>query len=102
MASLFQLSVYLVLFYLTLTLAFDPPTPQIPLIHRPHDHKHNVSLHLFNSLEELSRLIDISYCVGTTSPGIHPPFLCASRCDDFPEFSLVTVPSPPPVTPPSF
>jgi hypothetical protein len=47
----------------------------------------NVSLKLFAELEELSRIVDISYCVGTT--GISKPFKCASRCNDFPEFELV-------------
>lgn len=49
----------------------------------------NVSQYLFNSLEELSRLVDISYCVGTT--GVQRPFQCLSRCDDFPDFELLTV-----------
>src|SRR6476469_9702768 len=47
----------------------------------------NLSIKLFAELEELSRLVDISYCVGIT--GISKPFQCASRCDDFPEFELV-------------
>jgi len=49
----------------------------------------NVSAKLFYELEELSRIVDISYCVGTT--GILKPFLCASRCQEFPDFELVTV-----------
>lgn len=49
----------------------------------------HVSQDLFNSLEESSRLVDISYCVGTT--GIQRPFQCLSRCDDFPDFELLTV-----------
>ncbi len=48
----------------------------------------NVSQSLFNSLEELARLVDISYCVGST--GIHQPFSCLSRCSDFQGFELVT------------
>jgi hypothetical protein len=47
----------------------------------------NVSIELFAELEELARIVDISYCVGTT--GISKPFQCASRCDEFPEFELV-------------
>jgi pimeloyl-ACP methyl ester carboxylesterase len=47
----------------------------------------NVSIRLFAELEELSRIVDISYCVGTT--GIAKPFECASRCDEFPNFELV-------------
>ena len=49
----------------------------------------NISAELFGELEELSRIVDISYCVGTT--GIQKPFLCASRCQDFESFELVTV-----------
>ncbi|KAJ5534942.1 hypothetical protein N7527_001196 [Penicillium freii] len=50
--------------------------------------KKHVSTDLFNSLEELSRLVDISYCVGTT--GVQQPFQCLSRCIEFPELELVT------------
>ncbi|KAJ9138968.1 Alpha/beta-hydrolase [Coniochaeta hoffmannii] len=42
----------------------------------------------FSSLERLSRLVDIAYCVGTT--GVTPPFSCASRCRDFPSLRLVS------------
>lgn len=51
----------------------------------------NISVELFNDLEELSRIVDISYCVGLTGTGIQKPFLCASRCQDFEDFELVTV-----------
>lgn len=47
----------------------------------------NVSIQLFAELEELSRVVDISYCVGST--GISKPFSCASRCSEFPDFELV-------------
>ncbi|KAI1134554.1 alpha/beta-hydrolase [Hypoxylon sp. FL0543] len=47
-----------------------------------------ISTGLFASLERLSRLVDITYCVGTT--GISPPFSCASRCNDFPTLELIT------------
>ncbi|KAH6671336.1 Alpha/Beta hydrolase protein [Halenospora varia] len=53
----------------------------------PLDLQTNISLPLFAELEELSRIVDISYCVGTT--GISHPFQCASRCDEFPTFELV-------------
>jgi hypothetical protein len=69
----------------TLTLAIHHQTPLLPFASK------NISLPLFTSLEELSRLVDIAYCVGSTSPGIHSPFLCSSRCQDFPTFTLVTV-----------
>ncbi|KAI5927787.1 Alpha/Beta hydrolase protein [Camillea tinctor] len=48
----------------------------------------NISVSLFASLERLSRLVDIAYCVGNT--GITQPFNCVSRCKDFPTLSLVT------------
>lgn len=47
----------------------------------------DISIKLFAELEELARVVDISYCVGTS--GIWKPFECASRCDDFPDFELV-------------
>jgi hypothetical protein len=53
------------------------------------DGSREVSQSLFNSLEELARLVDISYCVGYT--GIQKPFSCLSRCSDFEGFELVTV-----------
>jgi hypothetical protein len=53
------------------------------------DGSREVSQSLFNSLEELARLVDISYCVGST--GIQKPFSCLSRCNDFQGFELVTV-----------
>ncbi|KAK7744181.1 hypothetical protein SLS53_003702 [Cytospora paraplurivora] len=43
---------------------------------------------LFADLERLARLVDITYCVGTT--GISPPFSCASRCKDFPGLELAS------------
>lgn len=48
-----------------------------------------VSNKLFNSLEELSRLVDISYCVGTT--GVKKPFQCLSHCAEFPNLELIEV-----------
>ncbi|KAL8767455.1 MAG: hypothetical protein Q9209_006041 [Squamulea sp. 1 TL-2023] len=49
----------------------------------------NIAIELFNDLEELSRIVDIAYCVGTAGLGIQKPFLCASRCQDFKNFELV-------------
>ena len=49
----------------------------------------NVSVALFQSLEELARLVDISYCVGST--GIQKPFTCISRCSEFEGFELIKV-----------
>lgn len=48
----------------------------------------SVSTALFASLERLARLVDITYCVGTT--GISPPFSCASRCKEFPNLQLAS------------
>jgi len=52
----------------------------------PHPSR-NVSIQLFAELEELARIVDISYCVGLT--GIRAPFSCASRCSDFESYELV-------------
>ncbi|KAK3906710.1 alpha/beta-hydrolase [Staphylotrichum tortipilum] len=46
-----------------------------------------ISPSLFASLERTARLVDITYCVGTS--GITPPFTCVSRCKDFPSLRLV-------------
>lgn len=52
-----------------------------------------ISQKLFWELEELARIVDIAYCVGTAGLGIQKPFQCASRCTDrdFESFELVTV-----------
>ncbi|OHE97801.1 lipase [Colletotrichum orchidophilum] len=47
-----------------------------------------VSAELFRSLERTSRIVDITYCVGTS--GISQPFSCVSRCKEFPSFTLVS------------
>ena len=54
----------------------------------------NATETLFYELEELARLVDIAYCVGTT--GIYHPFSCASRCGDFAGFELIEVSLPAP------
>lgn len=51
----------------------------------------SISPALFAELEELARVVDITYCVGSVGAGIQPPFSCPSRCGDFPSFELVTV-----------
>lgn len=48
----------------------------------------SVSTAFFASLERFARLVDITYCVGTT--GISPPFSCASRCKEFPDLRLAS------------
>lgn len=45
-----------------------------------------IPVSLFASLERLSRLVDVSYCLGTS--GIRKPFECISRCNEFPEMTL--------------
>ena len=53
------------------------------------NHARKVSQALFDSLEELARIVDVSYCVGST--GVQKPFQCLSRCSDFEGFELVIV-----------
>ena len=65
------------------------PTQQIPIQDLALGFNRTISTDLFYELEELSRIVDISYCVGTS--GIQKPFLCASRCQEFPDFELVRV-----------
>lgn len=62
------------------------------LVHRPGNDT-LISQKLFWELEELARIVDISYCVGTAGLGIQKPFQCASRCSDrdFESFELLTV-----------
>jgi hypothetical protein len=52
-----------------------------------------ISRELFFELEELARIVDIAYCVGTAGLGISKPFQCLSHCgdEDFKNFELVTV-----------
>ncbi|KAK3355032.1 Alpha/Beta hydrolase protein [Neurospora tetraspora] len=52
----------------------------------PPAQKGGVSLQFFASLERMARLVDITYCVGTT--GVSKPFSCVSRCKDFPSLRL--------------
>lgn len=62
---------------------------QVPLLQHARTNR-TVSVELFSELEELARIVDITYCVGLTSLGINKPFSCLSRCKDFPKFELVT------------
>jgi hypothetical protein len=47
---------------------------------------------LFWELEQLARIVDIAYCVGTAGLGIQKPFRCASHCADrdFSSFELLS------------
>lgn len=65
-----------------------PVDPQLPLLQHALTNR-TVSPDLFFELEELARIVDITYCVGLTSLGVSKPFSCLSRCKDFPEFELV-------------
>ncbi|KAI0890056.1 alpha/beta-hydrolase [Annulohypoxylon maeteangense] len=86
-----MLMLSLLLLYTVAASVFRPlpkgtqhPIPQ----HNDGSAPDHVSPNLFASLERFSRLVDITYCVGTT--GIVPPFSCVSRCDEFPTLDLVT------------
>ena len=69
------------------TATAHPATSQQTLVLDVLNNQTNISIEFFAELEELSRIVDISYCVGTT--GISKPFKCASRCGEFPDFELV-------------
>lgn len=74
------------------TAAYGASTPaQIPLARHHVATNRTVSPALFKDLEELSRIVDIAYCVGGFGLGIEKPFECPSRCHDFKTFELVTV-----------
>jgi hypothetical protein len=69
--------------------AFLPAIHGLPTLHATDSSGREISQSLFTSLEELARIVDISYCVGTS--GIRKPFSCLSRCSDFdPGFELLT------------
>ncbi|KAH8602625.1 Alpha/Beta hydrolase protein [Bisporella sp. PMI_857] len=82
-------SIVIILLSLVSTTICTPLTEQRPLQASQDGTSNgsNLSIKLFAELEEFSRIVDISYCVGMT--GISKPFRCSSRCDDFPEFELV-------------
>lgn len=65
--------------------------PQAPLLRAP-GNASVVPQTLFWELEQLARIVDISYCVGTAGLGIQKPFSCPSRCadGDLEAFELVT------------
>lgn len=78
------------LFHLTAVLALASPltNQNIPKAPQSDLAPQGISVPFFASLERLSRLVDITYCVGST--GVKPPFTCASRCKDFPTLELIT------------
>lgn len=69
------------------------PSEQIPLVQHnaPTRDNRTISSELFVELEELARVVDITYCVGALGLGIEKPFECPSRCSDFDNFDLVAV-----------
>lgn len=84
---------FILLFYVLLKSfqVQSVPTFQLPISAESHTSSHHdISAKLFADLEELSRIVDISYCVGLTGIGIQKPFQCASRCHEFPGFELAT------------
>lgn len=80
----FTLWLALIAFLFQLSVADILPKPE-----QRHRTNRKISRGLFHSLEELARIVDISYCVGST--GIYKPFQCLSRCNEFEDFELVTV-----------
>ncbi|KAL4913205.1 Alpha/Beta hydrolase protein [Aspergillus aurantiobrunneus] len=46
-----------------------------------------ISPHLFDTLGELARVVDIAYCIGTT--GVQKPFQCLSHCRELQGFELI-------------
>ena len=87
---LFFVEPYFLVLALWLQHALSNPLDQAPLnVGSARNLDRQISPELFTELEELARIVDISYCVGTT--GIWKPFLCASRCHEFPDFELITV-----------
>jgi len=73
--------------YLLITLV---ATRQAPIRLANHDTNLTVSAPLFSELEELARIVDITYCVGVPGAGIQQPFECLSRCKDFEHFELIS------------
>ncbi|KAL7799097.1 triacylglycerol lipase [Trichoderma ceciliae] len=59
---------------------------QEPLGTRESTSTSSIPVPLFASLERLARLVDVSYCLGTS--GIRKPFECISRCNEFPDLTL--------------
>lgn len=67
---------------------YATPILQLPLAKHLGGNK-TITPKLFAELEELARIVDIAYCVGTAGLGISKPFQCVSRCAEFESFELV-------------
>jgi hypothetical protein len=91
-----RLDVITAAFVCLLTTPAAYASEQIPLVQHdaPTQTNRTISPELFVELEELARVVDITYCVGALGLGIDQPFVCPSRCADFENFELVTVGDP--------
>ncbi|KAF1974032.1 alpha/beta-hydrolase [Bimuria novae-zelandiae CBS 107.79] len=92
MASAFGLLNYVLFLVFVRSVLGLAHQAQSPLVQDAPSNNDTISRKLFFELEELARIVDISYCVGTTGLGIQKPFSCASHCgdEDFKDFELVT------------
>jgi hypothetical protein len=93
MGSFTGLLLYYFVLLAPLTCSRGDATQHPPLRGHASSNDTLISQKLFWELEELARIVDIAYCVGTAGLGIQKPFSCASRCGDrdFETFELVTV-----------
>jgi hypothetical protein len=82
----FLLSLYLCLTAWISTAATAIGAVDASLASRDRD---TVPEELFFALDELARIVDVAYCVGTT--GVRKPFQCLGRCEEFKGFELVKV-----------
>jgi pimeloyl-ACP methyl ester carboxylesterase len=80
---------YLSTYLFVLTPILCLAQQQAPLSQHHVPNNHTIPPALFAELEELSRIVDIAYCVGDLGLGIKKPFTCPSRCKDFQQFELV-------------
>lgn len=86
------LALFLILIYLPCYCRSNlllPRTWETPALDQPARSKPVVSPTVFTSLEELARVVDVSYCVGNT--GIRKPFECLSHCAELRGFELIAV-----------
>ncbi|KAA8652263.1 hypothetical protein EYZ11_004585 [Aspergillus tanneri] len=81
--ALFLALIFLPCFSASNTLWSSDETPD-----QRHKSNRTLSPLVFASLEELSRVVDVSYCVGNT--GIWKPFACLNHCAELPSFELIT------------
>jgi hypothetical protein len=93
MATVFGLLLHCLVILAAVSASHGSATQHPPV---PRTNDTLISQKLFWELEELARIVDISYCVGTAGLGIQKPFQCASHCSDrdFESFELVTVSCP--------